>query len=178
MKRSAIFSDDRKRRFELVRDWRDEIGAPDKTLVLVMLNPSKADDEKDDPTVRKGVGFARRWGFGRLVIVNLNPIVSTDPFGLPPWRGIDMENRAIQQQWMGEADMVVVAWGSPPKSVCRTIAFAELVYMFRQVATVPLYCIRVTIKGDPCHPSRATYTERPELWAAESTEERHAADIR
>lgn len=162
---SATFSEDHSKRFDLVRDWRDEIGAPDKTLLFAMLNPSKAGEKENDPTVRKTIGFARRWGFGRVVLVNLIPIVSTDPWDLPPWNGIDMKNRAITQGWMGMADLVAVAWGSPPWALCRTISFAELVYMFRQIAPVPLYCIGTTQKGDPLHPSRAAYTLNPELWS-------------
>lgn len=50
MIKSATFSEDRKRRFDLVRDWRDEIGAPDKTLLWGMLNPSRAGEVDDDPT--------------------------------------------------------------------------------------------------------------------------------
>lgn len=166
MIRSATFSEDRKRRFDLVRDWRDEIGAPDKTVLFAMLNPSKGGEKDDDPTVRKTVGFGRRWGFGRAVLVNLTPIVSTDPWALPPWKGIDMQNRAITQQWMGKADLVVAAWGSQPLAICRTISLPELVYLFRQIAPVPLYCIGTTRRGDPLHPSRAPYTENPQLWAA------------
>lgn len=164
MKRSATFSADRKRRFDLVRDWRDEPGAPNKTALFVALNPSKAGETEDDPSVRKTVGFARRWGFGRVVLVNLNAIISTDPWGLPPWSGIDMLNRAIQQQWMGEADMVVAAWGDQPNAICRTIALPELVYIFRHIAPVPLYCIGTTKSGAPLHPSRAPYTDAPVLW--------------
>jgi hypothetical protein len=166
MIRSAVFSDDRKRRYELVRDRRDEIDVPNKTVLFVMLNPSKAGETDDDPTVRKVVGFARRWGYGRAVVVNLTPTVSTDPWELPYWNGIDMLNRAITQQWMGEVDLVVVAWGSPPKAICRTIAFAELVYSFCQIAPVDLYCIGTTRGGDPLHPSRAPYTDKPTMWRA------------
>ncbi len=164
MIRSATFSQDRKCRYDLVRDWRDEIGAPDKTLLLAGLNPSKAGEKEDDPTVRKSVGFARRWGFGRVVLVNLNPIVSTDPRDLPPWQGIDMQNRAIIQRWMGDADLVVAAWGNQPRGISRTIALPELVQLFRMVAPVTLYCIGKTKRGDPLHPSRAAYTENPILW--------------
>lgn len=167
MKRDATFSEDRKRRFDLVRDWRDEIGAPDKTLLVAGLNPSKAGEKDDDPTVRKTVGFARRWGFGRVVLVNLSAIVSTDPWDLPYCNGIDIENRAIIQAWMSLADLVVAAWGCPSKALARKIAFPELVYMFRQIAPVDLYCIGETKSGDPLHPSRTAYTERPILWRAE-----------
>ena len=165
MKRSATFSPDRKRRFDLVRDWRDEPGTPDRTLLWGMLNPSKAGEEDDDPTIRKTVGFGKRWGFGRIVAVNLNPIVSTDPWDLPRFSGIDMENRAIIQQWMGIADMVVAAWGSQPRAVARTIALSELIHLFRSIAPVPLYCIGRTVNGDaPLHPSRAPYTDAPVMW--------------
>lgn len=165
MIKSATFSEDRKRRFDLIRDWRDEIGAPDRTVLFAMLNPSKAGEKEDDPTVRKTIGFGRRWGYGRVILVNLNPIVSTDPWALPPWSGIDMQNRAIVQGWMGQVDLVVAAWGSQPRGICSIIALPELVYLFRQIAPVPLYCIGTTKRGDPLHPSRAAYTSNPELWA-------------
>ena len=75
-----------------------------------------------------------------------------------------MQNRAITQKWMGEADMVVVAWGNQPRAICRTIALPELIHLFRQIAPVPLYCIGTTRRGDPRHPSRAPYTDSPVLW--------------
>lgn len=164
MERTATFSEDRKRRFDLVRDWRDEIGAPDRTALFGLLNPSKAGEKEDDPTVRKTVGFGRRWGFGRVVMVNLNPIVSTNPWELPPWNGIDMLNRAIIQQWMGEAELVVAAWGSQPSAIARRIALPALIYLFRQIAPVRLYCIGKTKSGAPLHPSRAPYTDTPMVW--------------
>lgn len=164
MQKSATFSADRKRRFDLVRDWRDEIGAPDRTALFGLLNPSKAGEKDDDPTVRKTVGFGRMWGFGRIVVVNINPIVSTDPWALPPWTGIDMENRAIIQGWLDQADLVVAAWGNQPRAVARTIALNELIYSFRQIAPAELYCIGTTKGGAPLHPSRAGYTSSPVRW--------------
>lgn len=163
MIRNATFSEDRTRRFDLIRDWRDEIGAPGKTALFVMLNPSKAGEEQDDPTIRKVVGFGKRWGFGRVVVVNLIATVSTDPWALPPWEGLDIENISIIKAWLALVDLVVAAWGSQPRALCRTIALSEHIYQFRQIAEVPLYCIGTTKSGDPLHPSRAPYTEAPQL---------------
>jgi hypothetical protein len=169
MIRSATFSKDRSRRFELIRDFRDETGAPDKTVLFVMLNPSKAGEKEDDPTIRKTVGFARRWGYGRVAVVNLNPIVSTDPWALPPWVGIDTKNKAVIESWVILSDLVVVAWGSPPRAIGKTIELPELLYSFREIAQIqqiPLYCIGMTKRRDPLHPSRAPYTNGPKLWAS------------
>ncbi len=130
-----------------------------------MLNPSKAGAVSDDPTVRKVVGFARRWGYGRAVGVNLNPIVSTDPWDLPYWNGIDCHNLEVIQRWIGVADLVVAAWGSQPRALGRKIGLTELIYAFRGIAPVAVHCIGVTRSGDPLHPSRAPYTAAPELWA-------------
>ncbi len=161
---SASFSEDRMRRFELIRDWRDEIGAPDKTVLLIGLNPSKAGEKENDPTVRKTVGFARRWGFGRVVLANLIPIVSTDPWGLPPWSGFDMENRLFLRKWMSKADLVVAAWGTVPTALAIRIALGEHVLWLRQNIPVDWYCIGPTKRNQPMHPSRAAYTLFPVPW--------------
>lgn len=44
-----------------------------------MFNPSTADETKDDPTIRKCIRFAMKWGYGSLVILNLFAIRGTDP---------------------------------------------------------------------------------------------------
>lgn len=57
--------------------WRSWSDAP--PLVVVMLNPSKADAVVNDPTIRKVCGFAMRLGFGGIIVVNLFPWRATDP---------------------------------------------------------------------------------------------------
>ncbi len=56
-----------------------------------MLNPSTADAEQDDPTIRRCVGYAKAWGFGSYIAVNVAALMATDkkeltrhpnPFGL------------------------------------------------------------------------------------------------
>jgi hypothetical protein len=165
MKRSAKFSKDRRKRFELIRDWQDEIPSRElRTVNFIMLNPSVADATNDDRTVTKCVGFGRRWGFTRVVITNLIPVVSKDPRKLPSWFGIDIQNKNVLIRWIKRADLIVAAWGSQPKAVTGRIALTEHVRFVQSLAPVRFHCIGITKSGSPRHPSRASYTERPELW--------------
>lgn len=75
MEKSAIISPCGQYRYRLERAWDRSFPA----AVFVCLNPSIADATLDDPTLRKCVGFARRWGCGHLVLVNLFALRATDP---------------------------------------------------------------------------------------------------
>ena len=93
----------------LTRRW----SGGQKAVLFIGLNPSRADQREDDATIRKCVGFARRWGANGVVMVNLcawrdcNPKVLgrvDDPMG--PKNGWQ-----IVRQLIAEANIVVAAWG-------------------------------------------------------------------
>jgi hypothetical protein len=71
----AIFSDCRRYRYALWREWDATL----PQLVLCGLNPSDADESRNDPTIRRGLGFARREGCGKLVMLNMHAFVATKP---------------------------------------------------------------------------------------------------
>src|SRR5688572_2600190 len=78
MRKGAEVSACGRYRFSLWRIW-------DQSLLSVcwcLLNPSTADGNEDDPTVRRCIEFSRRWGFGGIHIVNLFPLRATDPKAL------------------------------------------------------------------------------------------------
>lgn len=62
-------------RYTLTRTW----DPADRPVAWIMLNPSTADAAKDDPTIRRCISFARGWGFGGIVVVNLFAARATDP---------------------------------------------------------------------------------------------------
>lgn len=93
-------------RYYLWREW--DAAAP--TVTFVLLNPSTADAEHDDPTLRRCVGFARRWGCGRLELLNLFALRATSPAELR--RAADPvgpENDTILRAARG---VIVVGWGN------------------------------------------------------------------
>ena len=166
MRRNAVFSGDRTRRYRLTRSWDTPGQASLATLGWAMLNPSRAGEAEDDPTVRKCIGFAKRWGFNEIVIVNPIPLVCTDPYSLPPWSGLFMDNEPYIQHALAECDLFVVAWGAVNRDIARTVAWAEHVYRFKQLSEgVDLYCIGRTKNGSPLHPSRTAYVDKPVKWS-------------
>ena len=74
----ATVSNDGQYRYKLWRQWDASKGG----VVFCMLNPSTADGQKDDPTIRKCVGFASRLGAGAISVVNLFAYRATDPKNL------------------------------------------------------------------------------------------------
>lgn len=107
MRRSAVISSCGQYRYRLTRGWDDG-----PTVAWVMLNPSTADAHEDDPTIRKCVGFSRRWGYGSLTVVNLFALRSTDPRALrtaPDPFGPD--NVRYVDEALLAADLTVAAWG-------------------------------------------------------------------
>lgn len=73
--RSAVLSDCKTYRYAL---WR-QFGESERCAAFIMLNPSTADAETDDPTIRRCVDFAASWGCGRLLVLNLFAVRATSP---------------------------------------------------------------------------------------------------
>lgn len=145
-------------RYVLGRDVEDpQLGClePDEAggiVVFVMLNPSTADDVQDDPTIRRCMGFARRWGFGRLVVVNLYAFRATEPMDM--WAasgaGVDIvgpENDDHIAHVLSSCDRTIAAWGAGARPE-RVAEFGALV----AAADVQLWALRLTKDGAPRHP--------------------------
>lgn len=75
LEQNTVISDCGSYRYLLTR----QVGPGERTAVFIMLNPSTADATSDDPTIRRCIGFARKWGCGRLAVLNLFAFRATDP---------------------------------------------------------------------------------------------------
>lgn len=81
--RDARFAKSGDRRFLLTRRWAEAEDTP--YVLFCMLNPSTANAEKDDPTIRKCMKYARDWGYGALHVVNLFDFITPSPGDLHEW---------------------------------------------------------------------------------------------
>lgn len=116
MRSSAVISECGKYRFQLTRNWWEE-GKGLGTCLFVMLNPSTADADHDDPTIRRCIAFAKSWGYDQLKVANLLPYRATDPMDLLEalHNGVDMrymENLSHLGKLLYEAQIVICAWGN------------------------------------------------------------------
>lgn len=141
---TAFISECGRYRYALTRDVAPLTG--EGTCTFIMLNPSTADAEQDDPTIRRCIGFARSWGFARLKVVNLFAFRSTDPRELLACGDPSgPENLCTIAKVVGGSDLVVCAWGAFP------LAGAEHVRLVLELIGGP-HCLGLTANGSPRHP--------------------------
>ena len=162
MHRSADFSRCGRYRYRLVREWSGGLFSDGGgTVNFVMLNPSTADADHDDPTVRRCIGFARRWRFGRLVVTNLFAWRSTDPTIL---RHADAPEGPRNRDWLMQeasvSDRVVCAWGVGGSLFDQ----GETVALWLRSSGIRLHCLSLTAAGLPRHPLYVRRDAVPTLW--------------
>ena len=150
---AALFSPDRAYRYLL----RRRIGGSRGRLLFVMLNPSKADETRDDATIRRCIGFAKRWGYGDMEVANLFGLMATDARELlrhadPVGAGNDAAIRAA----LARADRVALAWGNHAAHPKHRARAAVVLRMARDVCK-PYRIGGLTKSGQPRHPLRLPY---------------------
>lgn len=148
--KAVKFSDDGKHRLLLGRLWNTS----HSKVLFIGLNPSTADGEEDDNTVRRLIKFASDWGFGGFYLCNLYSYISTDPENLAPYylglsdharKLVDKRNFKIILERGAICSMVVFCWGAggfeedgPADKIIRTFRDAR--------------CFGKTKNGHPKHP--------------------------
>ena len=153
---NAYFSPCRTWRYSLTRALAPQTGAG--TVAFIGLNPSTADESRDDPTIRRCIGFARGWGFARLEVLNLFAFRATKPTALLAADDpVGPENDTTIADVLGAVDLVVCAWGAFPNGG-RSADVLELV--------VAPHCLGVTKSGSPRHPLYVRASADPQPWSA------------
>lgn len=177
--RAAEISACGKYRYWLTRIW--DKASP--MLVVIGLNPSKADALVDDATIRVCMGRARRMGCGGLLMLNLfayratkpaDMMAAKDPIG--PRNTVTGMLRIIAKYSYVEGGpgikTVIAAWGDGGLFMNRAdIASNELcggcrVKGVHGAGLDFLECLGTTKAGMPKHPLRIAYSVKPEIWSA------------
>lgn len=150
--------------------WTDDDGAPvldgagqqlgePLSVLFVMLNPSTADAQQDDPTIRRCVAYAKAWGYDRMEVVNLFAWRATDPRAVLAMTGgkIDPVGPANKSSFLSaieRAGMIVCAWGAHGGHIRQDETalgwLEDLVGLFDR--DIPITALRTTKGGFPGHP--------------------------
>lgn len=132
-------------------------------LAWLMLNPSKAYAEKDDPTIRKVVGFTRRAGYGVALVVNLFAWRATSPrdclANLADAEG--EHNCAAIMAAAAISDAIVCAWGAHPWAEKQARTVLRWLDEHPREEPIRLLCLGTSKAGAPLHPLMPSYDGHP-----------------
>lgn len=150
----AVFSPCRKYRYALWRVWN-----PEKPLCMfLMLNPSTADEFKNDPTVERCQRRAIQMGYGGLHVGNIFAWRSTDPDALYSLDDpIGPENDQAIVEAASKAGIVICGWGKHGNLNNRGLAILDLL---RHHQITP-HALTLNGDGTPGHPLYIGYEIQP-----------------
>lgn len=166
---SAVLSPCGLYRYRLER----QVGMTGPVYAFFGINPSTADANVDDATVRKWIGFTKVWGGSRFIVGNVSPYRATDVKALARltrWLDIGRENTRHILAMTSEADILVPCWGDRGK-VPRVMhdeidGLLSLLLGTRK----PVMHLGLTKGGDPKHPLMLGYDTKLVPWAATKAE--------
>lgn len=151
----AIFSPCRQYRYQLWRRWDDS----KDMLMFLMLNPSTADENDNDPTVERCQRRAVQMGYGGLRVANLFAIRSPYPEVLYKTEdpvGPDNDQAIIESA--KESGMVICAWGTDGDYLDRGKKVLELL----KTNGIQPYYLQLNQDGSPKHPLYVAYDIQPQ----------------
>lgn len=156
---SAEFSDCGQYRYRLTRQvahLSEALPGTSNVVTFIMLNPSTADAEHDDPTIRRCIGFARRWGFAELEVVNLFAFRATRPRDLLAAAHPTSEPKDKYRNFRAtvgacrRSGMVVCAWGNG--DIVNALGGELVLDQFQQLWGPRLRVLGFNDDGHPKHP--------------------------
>jgi len=165
IRKSASISKNQKYRYSLIRHWDTEedwlnscVGTwRNPRVVWIILNPSVA----DDTTIRKCIGFSKRWGYNAMIVNNLFAYRATDPTDLKKetdcWGSDNMLHLEFTfRQCKKHNDLLVLAWGRNGNihgAGNRLIEILKRYDLYRRA-----HCFGLTKDGQPFHPLMLSYS--------------------
>ena len=149
----ALLSADRMYRYSLWRIWDESL----PVVMFVGLNPSTADESKDDNTIRRCIGFAKDWGYGGLYMANLFAYRATKPKDMKATpEPVGNDNNSILVELYNKADITIAAWSADGNFKNRD---KEV-----QLLLPKLHVLKINKDGSPGHPLYLKKSLTPMPW--------------
>lgn len=154
----AWFSAHRTYRYTLWRKCDDYLATPGYVM-FIGLNPSVADEECNDPTVRRCWGFTRSWGYAHMCMTNLFGLRATDPsVMLAHVEPVGEDNDRALAEVASGASLIVAAWGNHGQHLGRSRIVMDA------LRDREIYALRLNRSGEPAHPLYLPGALAPMRW--------------
>jgi hypothetical protein len=146
----AVFSRDERYRYGLWRNWNLNTGK----VLFIGLNPSTADHEQNDPTIRRCIAFAQRWDCGGMLVGNLFAYRATRPVDLRKARKpVGPDNEQWLLKMAAAAKLIIACWGNDGSYLSQDQSIQKLL--------PKLHCLKLNATGAPAHPLYLRKTLKP-----------------
>ncbi len=150
MNNACVFSSDRRHRYSLIHRWDDLLtpaGERERGIAWICLNPSTADEQQLDPTLRRIRGFSTAWGYTHFVMLNAFAFRATDPADMKAATDpVGPENDRWISHWAERVDRVIVGWGEHGAHLGRHEQLRAL------LDPAKTFCLARNASGQPKHP--------------------------
>lgn len=150
----ANFSLCRKYRYNLYRIWDPHR----KIIAFCMLNPSKADEIDNDPTIERCVRRAKLMNCGGIMVVNAFAYRSTNPDELYDVTDpVGPENDEYIRRAAETSGVVICGWGKHGYLHSRSTYVEKII---EHASAIPL-ALKINKDGSPGHPLYIRYNQKP-----------------
>ena len=137
MLKFAEFSKDKKHRYYLSRKWSEN-----EQVLYVLLNPSKANHTKDDPTINRLISISKNLGYGGFNVVNLYTLITPIRNKLyEKKRKFSAKNKKLIAKLVARHNTIVYGWGATENEP----------NWLSNIVKSPL-CFNINKNGTPKHP--------------------------
>lgn len=160
----TVFSDCENYRYTLERNW---VTHPTRYCMFLMLNPSTADEVKNDPTITRCADYAKRWGYEGLYVGNLYALRTPHPTVLwyrqrvPEDDIVGPENDMWLRKLARKSELIVAAWGTQAEP-SRVKHVWTLLNLTRKTN---LHYLKLCANGMPSHPLYLQKSLTPKIWS-------------
>ena len=137
MIREAKFCKTKQNRYFLKREWDNSKGL----LLYILLNPSVADEKKDDPTIRRLISFTSNFNYGGFLVGNIFTTITPNPKEIDRSKGISDKNFDKLLKLINKVDQIVYGWGNS----------VEEPQLLKKLVLDPK-CFGKNLNGAPKHP--------------------------
>ncbi|MFZ2538267.1 MAG: DUF1643 domain-containing protein [Oscillospiraceae bacterium] len=157
--KDVIFCGNKYKGIRYLLDIEFEDGDENKTALVIMQNPSKADEKDSDTTITAVLNRLHKFRYSRVYLSNLIPFYGTDSATIkelvinPCLNNVYIKNDDIISTIVNKVTKIFVAWGDK-NTFSEDLYNNRIACIHKLLQDEKVYCSGLTNHNNPLHPSR------------------------